>query len=325
MSQVLTTTPNAPVGQITPEVPLGISASLTQIVSPLEYPPLRSSTGGLNEWNYIDSFTIEAKNPVGKFLWSWDSYDPFKSKTKNKFMENNNQVIPYLFKNMALPYWAQYLNMEYILRFEPVKVTDSRVEIFVEKNYDGRADQNNIAFGDASTSSYNQENEIFTFDSPDEVKLIKPTLFQAQSKMPNNAGLIHEVDKPIEKLWPTFLPTTTISLKQQSRFINNALQPDTFDVNVYIMPIIRTMSQLNSKLPVMNFGDTDAYNLTYVPYPWWMAVPINPSYDTFKANYPDVELKSTVKEVRKVVKEFVKKGTYTAKAIVTYMVENYVK
>lgn len=322
MSEVSTVTPNAPVGQISPEVPLGISASLAQTVQPVDNPPLIRNSNLDGKWIFLDSFEITKNMTIGTNLFNWDSYNPFMDVLKHKYDPTRTYDIPNMVHAMKDAYWATFLNMEYEMKFEPIKVTDSRVELFIQKNYDGRKDTDALKYSNAATSSFNQENEVVVLDSPSTAVLFQPTLFQMQTKANNLAGIVNFAPSQLDKIWPAFIPTTTIAVKLQSRFINNNLQPDSFEVNVWIRPIIKTMSQLTSRTrSVTRYGDP-VFVVNYVPSAWWMSNPI----DTFNAvsnNYPALESNYKMEALVAYVKEL-KIKKYEPDAIVA-AVKKYVQ
>lgn len=322
MSEISTVTPNAPVGQISPEVPLGISASLAQTVQPVDNPPLIRNDNLDQKWIFLDSFEIKKSMTIGTNLFNWDSYNPFMDVLKQKYDATATFDIPTMVHAMKDAYWATFLNMEYEMKFEPVKVTDSRVELFIQKNYDGRKDDATLKYSDAATSSFNQENEIVVLDSPTTAVLFKPTLFQMQTKANNVAGIVNFAPSELDKIWPAFIPTTTIAIKLQSRFINNNLQPDSFDVNVWIRPIIKTISQLTSRtLSVTRYG-SPIYKVNYVPLPWWMSNPID-TYVALSNNYPALKSSYTMEALVQYVRELRGKN-YEDEAIAN-AVKKYVK
>lgn len=298
--QVITTTPNPPVGQLTPEVPLGISASLTPNTMQPDTKPLQVDQTQNAQWTYIDRFEISNDSAAGTFLWKWNSYEPLTTKFQ-VFKGASFTSMIYLPHSLKEAYWASFLNVEWELKFEPIKVTDSRVEIIISQGFIGNTDDSsNLKYGDTfmdSTQLWN-ETEIHAFDSPETVVIFKPKLFQPQSKMMNNDSIEHFTNpESFGKLWPSFAPTTTVVVRQKSEFVNNSLQPNTFKVNVWIRPIITAMSEFTSRCLNTSLKNSSIYQLSYSPYPWWLYREVNTPANAIKDAYPKLKLEYTWKSI----------------------------
>nr|WNM95085.1 MAG: hypothetical protein [Elmago virus] len=316
MTDIKTTFPNPPVGQINPEVPLGVSATLVQDPIPQDNPPFKELNINELQWIYIDSFDISASNAVGKHLYSWDSYQPLGSQWKAKI--DTEGMIVQVPQSLKKAYFASFFSVEWMLKFEPIKVTDSRVEVVALSQFDGGVNNNNLVYGDAKTSSYNMENQQFTFDDPHKVFIMKPALYQMTTKVSNNDYISVSNTGDVTKIVPMFVPTTQVSLKQKSKFVHNNLQPSSFTVNVWVAPIIRSISQFHSRLLNLNVPHESLPLLAFSPLPYWLNRDQVPISDYIKSRYPKVKLSFTFQQILAEARKAYNQG-YTEEEVIKHL------
>lgn len=307
MNKVQTTFPNAPSGQINPEVPLGVSATLVETPVPLDNPPFDEKNINQQQWIYYDNFEISDNDTVGKNLFNWNSYRPLGDywlvDIDNKGMKVN---VPQALKEV---YFASFANIEWYIKYEPIKVTDSRVEVVQFYDYDGIIDPASMTFGSAATSSYNKENIQFTFDDPTKVIIFKPPLYQMATKVPNNDSIKIDSLGNVTQYIPPFVPTTSLSLKLKSKFIHNNLQPSKFTVNVYVLPIIRAVSQLHSKCLNTNVPHQSLPLIVFSPQPWWLKRLQTPIETLFFEYFDKIKIsKYSLKQILKSVGSWYAEG-----------------
>lgn len=315
MSTVPTTFPNPPAGQLNPEVPLGVSSTLVEDPLSQDIKPFSEENLSELQWIYSGKFSITDQNPVGTHLWSWDSFNPLGNLWKTTIDEDG--MVINLPQSLKKPYFASFCNVEWYIKFEPIKVTDSRAEVLYLVEYDGRINNSSLVFGDAKSSDYNAENIQFVFDDPHKCVIVKPPLYQMVTKLPNNDYLqLSPTSLTATQLRPVFVPTTSVSLKLKSKFVHNNLQPDSFDVNVWIAPVVRSISQMHSRLLNNNVIHEDTPVLVYSPMPWWLQRDLASAEQMYRWTYPNFKINNgDLKGLVEATRDWISQNKYADSAI----------
>jgi len=322
MNQIHTTFPNPPSGQLNPEVPLGVSSTLVETPVPLDNLPFDEKNLNQLQWVYAGRFTISDSDNIGKDLFNWNSYRPFGEHWSSDIDIHGARI--YLPQAMKEAYFATFSNIEWMIKYEPIKVTDSRVEVVQLYNFDGNIDAGELQFGNAETSSYNFENVQFTFDSPHKVVILIPPLYQMVTKLSNNDSIRIDTDGQVTQYVPIFLPTTSLSLKLKSRFVHNNLQPPNFEVNVWVYPIIRTLSQLHSRGLNTNVPHQSFPLVAFSPQPWWLKRNQDPIESLFFRTFDKLELhRYSLKDILSSMKTWSEEGT--SKEVILKQIRKYLK
>ncbi|UHK03081.1 MAG: hypothetical protein GABPV2_gp3 [Guiyang argiope bruennichi polycipivirus 2] len=226
METLSTTNPISPTGGTNTSVPLGISASTEIKPVPLNMPFLSDTIFSNPKKIFIDSFTIKNTQTLYDEVYNWSVRD---NKLLQYFGFSTSQDPSILPWNLIPAYFSKQVRMEYQLLFYPVKVSDCRVKIDAIVDF-----IDTLSAADASLFFANL-NSQFQLDEPDGIiQYPVPQYFTT-----NNVNTDMNSFESNVLSFPGFLPKTRIRFSIANRYHNNSLQPESFNVLVFLiaMPI----------------------------------------------------------------------------------------
>lgn len=246
MEVISTTNPIPPTGGANATAPLGISTSFTTTLTSEALKQKVTEARSMGSEILIDTFEISSLTEAPSDVYTW-------STISNK-LSAYYPSLSFLPWNLVKPYYANMLNMEYILIFKPYKVSDASVKIQGEIRYD-------LLHQPLGPNTFANHNFIFDFnDTSDEFILAIPQYFQHINLLANNPILTIGTSER-----PAFLPTTSIKLRVMNTYQPNAIIPDTFNVQVFLIVIPNNMKNISAPRELVTGFDSPV-NKTPIKY-----------------------------------------------------------
>lgn len=256
----ITTNPPPPSGVIPTEVPLGITGLMSPTLGPVDQPPSNKSMFNLNHGFYLGKFTINNTMANGAQVYAKDFFYPmtesiFAPVSSPGFV--NRILVPW---DLIPAYYSRMCKVDWELEFVPVKVADSRVSLDLIFNYEDIHFVNN-------TAQFANDNYHKILDDEDDSLRFNIPQFWLTNNVPTDC-LAVTTDTGIHNFNPAYLPKTSLVVNLRNKYQNNPLQPDSFEVVVYMYPKVHSAICIAGKSLVRNhFPD----ELTFVPIPWFLA------------------------------------------------------
>jgi hypothetical protein len=264
--EVSTTNPAPPTGITPTEVPLGITTATTVTQGPVNIPRTPATSLSLNRPIYIDKFTITPSNVTGQQVYAMTTKFPFGD-FPNRYNQNAQEddtiqfFVPW---SLIKAFYSKQCKIDWEMELVPVKVADSRVILDVVFGYDdGQAPP--------STQLLYLANDTVSFklDSQNEpIKIMIPQ-FWATEVVQTDTFRARQVTAPLfaNVIQPAFLPTTNVVIRIRNPYQPNLIQPDTFEVLVFLRPIVTTALAIGGKSSVVNrLPDIE----THIPVPYFL-------------------------------------------------------
>lgn len=227
MEVISTTNPIPPTGGANATAPLGISTSFTTSLTSEALKQKVTEARSMGSEILIDTFEISSLSEAPFEVYNW-------STVSNK-LSSYNPILSFLPWNLIKPFYANMLNMEYVLIFKPYKVSDASVKIQGMISYD-------TLHKPLSTNTFANHNFIFDFnDTSDEFILAIPQYFQHINLVANNPTITSNTSER-----PGFMPTTSIRLRIMNTYQPNNIIPDTFNVQVFLVLIPNNMKNISA-------------------------------------------------------------------------------
>lgn len=215
-----TTNPIPPTGGTNAVAPLGISASMsvsktTELTSSI-FPDWFNVTVPIK----LTTFVIDNGMAPGTVTTTWDTaatglsqYDP---------SEPNSGFLPW---NLIQPFYSKMHRMEYSLLLKPVKVED--VECRQQVIYSYNDDQLSL-----TTRNTCNHNEVFSFDSTNDIKIISvPQFFMHNNIATNRNYFVDELNSTINE----YVPRTQLTVLLVNSYRPNVAQPTQFDTMKFLI------------------------------------------------------------------------------------------
>jgi hypothetical protein len=247
MEVLSTTNPIPPTGGTNTSVPLGISSSTEMTPAPMNIPYFGDLDFSTPKMIYIDQFQISNNQQLYTEVFTWGVRDT-RLKQYLSLYENPTSITPW---NLVAAHFSKQVRMEYTLLFYPIKVSDCRVKIDIIVDFN---DTLNPAFQTADFSNLNTQ---FTFDDPDGVIQIPIPQYYVTNTVNTDNNYFNGTYN-----FPGFLPKTKIRATIANAYHNNALQPETFKVEVFLLATAVNPMNLVGKR-VAKLGTTNANLLPY--------------------------------------------------------------
>jgi hypothetical protein len=236
-----TTQPLPPLGQTTTPTPLSVEGILAHNIEPdnLRKQPIPA----LNAKNslYYGKYTIDRNDTTGhKFFEHTMEYPLGKASNLYYNQPDNTGNFRFLLTWALIPvFFSRTTKVDFVQIHQPVKVSDCAVSFDVINRYSGKG---NINY---DTDAFANDTVHFVFDDTDDHFVFLVPTYWATSSVPTR------FTRYVNNIQPAFIPKTVSSFYVRSPYVNNALQPDTFDVLVYLMPIISIASTMVSPTRVV--------------------------------------------------------------------------
>jgi len=240
MNQILsTTTPAAPSGVAPTEIPLGISGTIAPQLLPANIKPVPASIFTQNWGAYIGNFSVSVSNPVGSMVYSWNTDSPLPDHNFSTLAgDTPNFNIP---RDLIQAFYSRQSKIDWILRFKPVKVSDCRVsmDFVVDYNSNTVKPYNELVL---SNDTYHKHFD----EQDDEFDLVVPMFW------PTNNIPTYGVPSSILPLKPAFYPFTKVSVYIRNQYQPNLMQPMSFEMAVFAIPIVRELVGIHGPSVLFN-------------------------------------------------------------------------
>jgi len=223
METLSTTNPISPTGGTNTSVPLGITASTELNPSPLNSPIFNSDCFSTPHKILIDTFTIKNDQDLYTAIYDWSVRDNKLTSYWPTFEEP--QVTPW---NLLPAYYSKQVRMEYQLLFYPIKVTNCKVKL------DAVLDYVNVLDATSDSTDFANQNNQFELDDPDGIITFPVPQYYVTNNVNTDMNFLGTGDV---LTFPAFVPETKIRFTIANPYHNNNLQPDNFNVLVYLIAI----------------------------------------------------------------------------------------
>lgn len=264
--EISTTNPAAPTGVTPTEVPLGITSTTTQSGGPVNIKPSLSKSLMINTSVYIGKFTITSSTSIGTSVFTFTTKYPLGD-FDNRYNNNSqaNSTIQYFVPWSLVPaFYSKQCKIEYELEFVPVKVADCRALLDIIYNYD-----DGVAMPSDPLLYLANDTETIKLDSQNEpLNMVIPQFFMTENIQTDTFRAIKSLAPTHrENIQPAFLPTTSIEVRIRNPYQPNLTQPTSFEVLVFLKPIVTSALAIGGKSGVANqFPDSDFY----IPTPYFL-------------------------------------------------------
>jgi len=245
MEVLSTTNPVPPSGGTNTSAPLSITASMSNTVKVQRLLPGWST---LQMPILLETFQISSTQAVGSTVYNW-------STRNTKIQQNHDSTKNKSAWSLVQPYYSKMCRMEYVLILKPFKVADAEVRLQALWNYQGTTKQ-------LTTANTANHNEVFQFDdSSDEKVLSVPQFFMHDNVTTNKTMFNSTTVYP-----PSWVPDTRLTLVIVNPYQPNLTQPDSFSVQVFLMPIPTNMKVIAARRPVKGTWNNNETTVVPVPY-----------------------------------------------------------
>jgi len=267
MEVISTTNPPPPSGVTPTQIPLSISASISQTTNPVNvvkatYPMVDDPSLDY----YYGYFTIDTSKTPGTKVFQFDTRFPTGSDINNPYTNISGADQTLVFNipwSLVRAFYSKQCRIDFELTFVPVKVADSRVSLDAVFNYDEYSQGYN-------TATLSNDSIHWILDDVDNQKKITIPSFWVTNNVQTDA---QEVNFPSGNDYitvvnqPPFLPSTRLDLFVRGPYQPNMMQPNYLDVHVFVRPIVRQTVGITGKALVTTIADTVN---EYFPKPWFI-------------------------------------------------------
>lgn len=256
MSQVHTQVPQPPSGVPPTEIPLSITAPLSETPFPVNLSASQSySVYSFDHGIYIKNYRINNSQVPGSKIATWFSrfplgldpnvYNTVSGIQKDKFF------VPW---NLVSAFYARTGKIEWDIILAPVKVADSRVILDVLFRYAGDFldvwDRNTLANDNLSKLIDSSDNN-FEFNVP----LFHTTNFYHMDS--HVASTLDNSTSTVRRRFinaSPFIPNTSVNLFIRNRYHNSKIQPSKFDLAFIVRPKIKYLGGFAGRSIFPSFG-----------------------------------------------------------------------
>lgn len=270
MDKIQTTLPTAPSGANPPEVPLGISATITETPIQQNIPRKPLNLTDPSKLIYYGKFSINKSRETGSKLFSWNFRTPLPDYYAMQWLLTQASTLS---QNIPWALWRAYFSrqckIEWELIFEPVKAKDCRFSMDAVFSYDEKTIDDSLT----STTLFNDSIHM-VMDDPDQQFTILVPAYWMTATTPTDKIVLFYLEKEevpnYELLDPAFLPTTNVTLYLRAPYTPNLVQPDEIDVLVYVRPIVTQITGNVCKTIIGDYSKFDGNGSKVPVTPWFM-------------------------------------------------------
>jgi hypothetical protein len=231
-----TTQPLPPMGQTTMPTPLSVEGIMSHNIEPDNLVTQSIPAMTQNNSLYYGKYSIDRDQPTGAKFFEYNLEYPL-GVTDNLYYQQPDNLGNFRM-NLTwalLPvYFSRSCKVDFIQVHQPIKVSDCCVSFDVISRYSGKANTN------YNTDAFANDTQQAMFDDTDDHFTSLVPSYWATSCVPTR------YTRYLNNYQPAFIPKTVQSFFIRSPYVNNALQPDSFDVLVYLIPIISLSSTMVS-------------------------------------------------------------------------------
>lgn len=234
------TNPVPPTGVTPTEVPLGITARTAIGDFPADIVVEHKSALETDLDIFYGSFPISATDNTGQNVFKHTTLWPL-----GDFANRYNTVsgadstlrffVPWC---LVLSFFSKMCKIDWIMRLLPVKVADCRVSLDILFNYDQTPDGNRVY----STKLMASDSIYKILDSEDDDLTFQIPMFWLTKALQTDV-----IGSSVGPVMPAFQPITETRIYIRNKYVPNLMQPNTFNVLVYLTPIVRNITTLAGK------------------------------------------------------------------------------
>lgn len=253
MNKVPTTTPVAPTGITTTEVPLAITGTLTDTLIGRNQIVVDQPLYDPTAWIYIDNFVINERTTSGAKLYTWSSDKPLVNcftQSSGSAPATRIQIVP---RSLILPQFSRFGRVSWEVMLKPVKIGDCRVELDIVFSYD-KSLGNTL-----DKKMFLNDSLHFMVDDPDQPIVFTPPMYWIQNMVTTRMGV---PDTSATAVKPASYPSVWANIYQRTRYIPNMIQRPTFVMLVYVRPIVSGLSGFSTSNRLANVG--------FISEPYWL-------------------------------------------------------
>lgn len=234
MEQQSLTNPAPPTGEIPTEVPLGINSTTTDSPVPLNIVAETLTSFNYDYGIYLTKFTINNTMETGYKVFDWASLFPL-AKNSNYYTISNTDFLRWNIPwQLILPFYSRMCKIEWEINFKPIKVGDCRVSIDLINTYGDYSPTTSLLSAKALANDSYHKN----LDDTDDNLTIRPPMFFMTDNVATDSYRVSVSPGNFSVLQPSFLPSTNLSVFIRNPYVNNPIQPSSFEVLVTLRPII---------------------------------------------------------------------------------------
>jgi len=251
-----TTQPLPPLGTTTTPTPLSIEGVLANQVEEGNLEKQRIPALTCKNSLYLGKFTITNAQPIGTNVFSFSAEYPLGAVSNNYYGQpGGDGVYRQLCPWSLIPTWfSRQCKIDYTLAFQPVKVSDSRVTIdsFYRYSQTPVTSYNTDSFVNDTVSNYIDDSDGLITNT---IPTYWPTDF-----VPTRSFRMAGINQP-----PSYVPKTRMTTFIRSPYVPTLMHPDSFDVLVYLMPMVSIASTTVASTRVTRAVPS---NDNYLPLPY---------------------------------------------------------
>jgi hypothetical protein len=251
-----TTQPLPPLETTTTPTPLSIEGLLSEQVLEANLEIQETPSLSCKNSLYLGKFRISNSQPIGTQIYSFDASYPLGSSSNLYYNQPTaDGVLRQLCPWSLIPVWfSRQCKLDYTLVFQPVKVSDSRVTIdsFYRYTQTRISTYNTDAFVNDTVSNFIDDSDgLITNNIP---------TYWCTDFVPTRSFRMSGTNIP-----PSYIPKTFMTTFIRSPYVPTLMHPDSFDVLVYLIPIVSIASTVVASTRVTR---TTPSNDNYLPLPY---------------------------------------------------------
>lgn len=250
-----TTQPLPPMGQTTTPTPLSVEGIMSHNINPdnlkRQEIPAMTAKNSL----YYGKYTIDRDELTAAKFFEHKMEFPLGGAGNLYYTQADslgNLRINLTWALMPI-YFTRSCKVDFMMIHQPVKVSDCVVSFDVIHRYSGKANDT------YNTDAFVNDNVQGMFDDTDAHFQMSIPTFWPVGAVPTR------YTRFVRNIQPMFIPKTVSSFYIRSPYVNNAIQPDSFDVLVYLIPIISNSSTMVSPTRVSRI-EPNVDNFLPLPY-----------------------------------------------------------
>lgn len=251
-----TTQPLPPMVQTTTPTPLSVEGIMAHNSVPDTL--VRQPIPAMNNKNalYYGKYTIKSDQPTRSKIFEYNLEFP-TGKTNNLYYvqpDNSGNLRMNLTWALLPAYFSRTCKIDFYQVHQPVKIADCAVSYDVINRYSGKPNEQ------YSTNAFTNDVVSGMFDDTDDHFIYLTPSYWAVGSTPTRYSR-YQVN-----IQPAFIPKTVSSFYIRSPYIPNALQPDSFEVLVYLIPVISLTSTIVS--PTRVISESPIFD-NFIPMPYF--------------------------------------------------------
>jgi hypothetical protein len=244
MNQEITSVPAPPTGVIPTEVPLGLNTTTTPTGGPVNLFQNGISALAQSEGIYYGKFTINTTQVPGSEVFSHNTKWPLGDFPNRYNNAGNVFLVPW---ELLTSFYSKQCKIDWVIELVPVKVGDCRVILDVIFSY-----EDGWTVPLSQIVALGNDSAMIVLDSPEDNITVVPPMFWAQKQVQTDNSRAFRTGVPAinEFIQPAGIAMTTTSFRIRTPYQPNLLQPLSFEVLVFLHPIVRQTNGFAGKSAV---------------------------------------------------------------------------